>query len=97
MKRIVLMIALLLVSGISTAAPTIELREAVRLAEAYVAEHKIANDDRYLANVSWHEDYAHPEQDHWIVSWDPVELITDHLLVVRIYRDGRITYQDSWA
>jgi hypothetical protein len=95
--RVALLFALLLASGIATATPRIKLCEALRLAEAFVADHEIPNDDRYLSSVSWHEDYKHPDESQWIISWEPIELVTDHLLVVRIYPDGRITYQDSWA
>jgi hypothetical protein len=95
----ILSIALMLVfSGIATAKPKIALREATRLAETYIAQHKIPNSDRYLASVTWHGDLENPEESCWIVFWAPNEPgLVDAQLVVWVYDNGKIRYQDSWA
>jgi hypothetical protein len=96
--RAVLIVLLLLASSISVAKPSIELKEAVRLAEAYIAEHHISNNDRYLASVTWHEDLEQPNESCWSVFWAPNEAaLLDAQLVVWVCHDGRIRHQDSWA
>jgi hypothetical protein len=96
--RGLLLAVLLQVSEIALAKPTMELTEALRLARAYVAEHKIANEDRYLASATWHEDFDHPEKSCWSILWASNEpRVTDSELVVWVYEDGRIRYQDAWA
>lgn len=96
--RAFLFALLFLASSLAAAKPKIELAEAIRLAEAYVATHKIENGDRYLAKVNWHEDFKHPEKSCWIVFWAHNEPgMLDAQLVVWVYEDGRIRHQDTWA
>ena len=96
--RVFLILLLLLASGLASAKPRIELAEAVRLAEAYVSDHKVSNDDRYLASVVWEEDFEHPERSCWTIFWAHNEPgMLDAQLVVWVFDDGRIKYQDSWA
>ena len=96
--RVFLIPLLLLASGLASAKPRIELAEAVRLAEAYVSDHKVPNDDRYLASVVWEEDFEHPERSCWTRFWVHNEPgMLDAQLVVWVFDDGRIKYQDSWA
>lgn len=96
--RALLIVLLLIANSIAAAKPKIELNEAARLAQSYVASHKIENGDRYLAKVNWHEDFEHPEKSCWIVFWahnEPTRL--DGELVVWVYEDGRIRHQDTGA
>ena len=96
--RALLVALLLFANGFAVAKPKIELAEAVRLAEAYVASHKISNTDRYLAKVNWHEDFKHPEKSCWIVFWAHNEPgMLDAQLVIWVYEDGRTRYHDTWA
>ncbi|MEJ1098499.1 MULTISPECIES: hypothetical protein [unclassified Pseudoxanthomonas] len=95
--RTLLIVLLLLTNGVAAAKPSTELTAAVHLAEAYIAEHKILNGNRYLASVAWHEDMAHPEKSYWSIMWVPNELAFDAQLVVWVFADGTIKHQDSWA
>ena len=98
LSRFFLLGVLLLVSGSGLAKPKTELAEALRLAEAYVSEHKIPNADRYLASVTWHEEPGHPEKSCWSVLWAPNELKFDAQLVVWVCGDGTIRHQaGGWA
>jgi hypothetical protein len=98
LDRALLIGLLLLASGTSLAKPKTELAEALRLAEAYVLEHKIPNTDRYLAGISWHEVPGHPEKSCWSVVWAPNELKFDADLVVWVCSDGMIRHQaGGWA
>jgi hypothetical protein len=94
-----LILALLLQVCIpAVAKPHTDLAEAVRLAESYIAKNHIPNDDRYLASVTWHEDIAHPQKSCWAVLWVPNQPGTvDANLVVWVYDNGKISYQDTWA
>jgi hypothetical protein len=93
-----LLSALLLASADSLAKPSTELPEALRLAEAYVSEHKISNSHRYVASVSWHYEPGRPERSCWSVMWLPDELEFDGQLVVWVCSDGRISHQaGGWA
>jgi hypothetical protein len=94
-----LLVALLLVtSGISTAKPKFTLSEATRLAEVYLDSKKIPNSKRYLASVTWHEDLAHPKKSCWTIYWAPNNPgLLDAQLIVWVYDNGKIRYQDSWA
>jgi len=68
------------------------------MAEAYIAKHQIPNGDRYLASVSWHEDIAHPQKSCWSILWVPNQPgMVDGNLVVWVYDNGKIRYQDAWA
>jgi hypothetical protein len=98
MLRILSIALLILVSSIAVAKPRIALPEAIRLAEAYVKELKIQNSDRYLASVTWHQDFEHPEKSCWVVFWAPNEPgVFDRQLVVWVCGNGKIRHQDSWT
>lgn len=98
LNRACLFGTLLIASGAPLAKPSTELPEALRLAEAYVSEHKIPNTERYLAGISWHEEPRHPEKSCWSVMWLPNELAFDAQLVVWVCNDGRISHQaGGWA
>lgn len=51
LNRAYLLGTLLLASGSSLATPSIELPEAMRMAEAYISDQGIPNTERYLASV----------------------------------------------
>jgi hypothetical protein len=92
-----LSILLLLGNSIASAKPNIELIAAVRIAEAYIAEHKIQNNHRYLAQAIWIDDPTQPEKGLWSIMWLPNDMGLDGQLVVWVSSDGTIKYQDSWA
>jgi hypothetical protein len=98
-SKAALILALLLqVCFPAVAKPRTELAEAVRLAETYIAKHHIPNEHRYLASVSWHEDIAHPQKSCWSILWVPNQPgLVDANLVVWVYDNGNIRYQDTWA
>jgi hypothetical protein len=51
-----------------------------------------------LYSVKREEDSADPKNSHWAVLWAPESGTLDDLLLVRVYDDGRITYQGPpWA
>lgn len=93
-----LAILLMLSSGIVAAKPKLDLIAAVRLAEKYVADHKIPNRDRYLASAAWNDDPKHAESRCWSIYWAPINSrLLDAQLVVWVCDDGMIRHQDSWA
>ena len=96
--RAILLFLLLISNGIVAAKPKTGLVQAVRMAEAYVAEHKIPNSNRYLASVTWHQNSKQPSKSCWTVSWAPNESgLLDAQLVVWVCNNGKIRHQDSWA
>lgn len=98
LPRIILMITLLQFAGSALAKPTkIDLAEALRLAQQYVVDHRIPIGNRFLASIAWHEEWQQPDKSCWIVAWEPSAAVTDGQLIVWIYEDGRIRFQDHWA
>lgn len=98
MIRAVVVALMLVASSIAVAKPKISLGEATRLAEAYLSTKKIPNSNRYLASVTWHEDVEHPEKSCWTIYWAPNKPgVLDGQLIVWVYANGTISYQDSWA
>lgn len=95
LNRACLLCTLLLASGTSLAKPSTELPGELRLAEAYVPEHKIPNTERYLASISWHEEPGHPGKSCWSVMWLPDEPAFDAQLVVWVCNNGRISHQSG--
>ncbi len=98
MIRALVVTMLLVASSIAIAKPKISLGEATRLAEAYVSTKQIPNSNRYLASVTWNEDLEHPEKSCWAIYWAPNKPgMLDAQLIVWVYDNGMISYQDSWA
>ena len=83
------------------ASPKVSLREAIQLAEAYVAESKIENRHRYLRSVTWNGNTESASKSCWTLFWAPDDselVITDGQLVVWVCNDGKeIRHQDTWA
>jgi hypothetical protein len=98
--RAALAFTLLVFAGATHAAPKIPLKDALRLAEEYVAQHQRSLKDRYMESISWHEDHEHPENSCWSVAWNldvPGYVVSDGLLVVWVCANGKIRHADSWA
>jgi hypothetical protein len=66
--------------------PAIDIKEAIRRAEAYLVKKQINLDGYYIRSAS----YEHNERDFWCIMWEkPGGGIGDHYSVI-IYRDGTV-------
>jgi len=96
-RSLALSVALLLMLSPALAAHRVDQLQALATAEKYVADNQLQDASRHLDSITRVEDPAAPENDCWVIWWGPEPGTFDNLLVVRVYDDGRITYQSSWA
>ena len=95
-KSILLAVFLYLSAGLATAKPRIELLEAVQIAKQHIAQKNLSTTGRYLASVTWNEDFKNPEESCWAVAWMPDSTTTlDGQLVIWVWADGHVRHQDG--